>query len=83
MTLCAFWYHLFNLKNVKNAHGGALLFKSNTPPRFFFHVFLILQMVPNRAKHRIYNTGHVFSCHSVHSPLSAGGGAGEGGGGGD
>ena len=41
--LCAFWYHLCNLKNVKNSHGGMLLIvkleaeacnfsKSNTPP---------------------------------------------------
>ena len=24
-TLCANWYHLYNLKNVKNTHGGAFL----------------------------------------------------------
>ena len=41
-TLCAIWYDLYNLKNVKNTHGGALLLvklhvkacsfnKSNTP----------------------------------------------------
>ena len=23
--LCAIWYHLYNLKNVKNTHGGVLL----------------------------------------------------------
>ena len=23
--LCAIWYHLYNLKNVKNTHGGPLL----------------------------------------------------------
>ena len=23
--LCAIWYHFYNLKNVKNAHGGELL----------------------------------------------------------
>ena len=23
--LCAIWYHLYNLKNVKNIHGGMLL----------------------------------------------------------
>ena len=22
--LCAIWYHLYNLKNVKNTHGGVL-----------------------------------------------------------
>ena len=25
MTLCAIWYHLYNLKNVKNTNGGVLL----------------------------------------------------------
>ena len=25
MMLCAMWYHLCNLKNVKNTHGGVLL----------------------------------------------------------
>ena len=34
---CAIWYHSYNLKNVKNTHGGVLLLmKSNTPPRVFF-----------------------------------------------
>ena len=23
--LCTIWYHLYNLKNVKNTHGGVLL----------------------------------------------------------
>ena len=41
--LCAIWYHLYNLKNVNNAHGGVLLLaeaynftKSNTTPWAFF-----------------------------------------------
>ena len=25
VMLCAIWFHLFNLKNVKNNHGGAIL----------------------------------------------------------
>ena len=25
---CAIWYHLYNLKNVKNTHGGVLLLVS-------------------------------------------------------
>ena len=25
MMLCATWYHLYNLKNVKNIHGGVIL----------------------------------------------------------
>ena len=28
--------------------------KSNTPPRVFFHVFSVIQMVPNRAKRLIW-----------------------------
>ena len=45
--LCVVWYHLYNLKNVKNTHGGDLLLvksealtrnvtKSNTPTWVFF-----------------------------------------------
>ena len=40
------WYHLYNLKNMKDTHGGVLLLvklqafsnfiKSNTPPWVFF-----------------------------------------------
>ena len=26
VMFCANWYHLYNLKNVKNTHGGVLLF---------------------------------------------------------
>ena len=52
----AIWFHLYNLKNVKNAHEGVLLkpcnfTKSNTPPWVFFTFFKIVQMVPDRAKH--------------------------------
>ena len=42
---CAIWYHLYNIKNTKNTHGGVLLLeacnftKSNTPPWVFFIVF--------------------------------------------
>ena len=25
VMFCAIWYHLYNLKNVKNTHGGVLL----------------------------------------------------------
>ena len=47
---CAVWYHSYNLKDVKNAHGGVLLLvklqasdcnftKCNTPPWVFFTFF--------------------------------------------
>ena len=41
--LCAIWYYLYKLKNVKNTHGGVLLLvkftKSNTRPWVFFRFF--------------------------------------------
>ena len=36
---CAIWQHLYNLKSVKNTHGGVLL---------------LVRIVPNRAKHHKY-----------------------------
>ena len=47
---CVIWYHLYNSKNMKNAHGGVLLLvklqakvhdftKSNTPPLVLFTFF--------------------------------------------
>ena len=62
---CAIWYHLRNLKNVKNAQRGELLlvklqasacnFNKTLFHGHFFHVFWIVQMVPNREKHHISN----------------------------
>ena len=48
--LRSIWYHLYNLKDMKNTHGGVLLLvkmqalacnftKSNTPPWMFFAFF--------------------------------------------
>ena len=44
VMICAIWYHLYNLKNVKNTHERLLLLvklqaKSRTPPRVFFPLF--------------------------------------------
>ena len=50
MMRCAIWYHLHNLKNVKNTHGGVLILvklqasacnftKINTPPWVFLTFF--------------------------------------------
>ena len=49
---CAIWYHLCNLKNVKNTHGGVVILvklqaedcnftKINTPPLMFFTFFIL------------------------------------------
>ena len=54
VVICAIWYHLFNLKNVKCTHGGVLLLvklqaeacnytKSNTPPWVFFTFFKLYE----------------------------------------
>ena len=60
---CAICYQLYNLKNVKNIHGGALILvksatsacnvaKINTPP-WVFSRFLNCTNIPNRATHHI------------------------------
>ena len=51
---CAIWYHLHNLKNVKNTHRGAVLLVSVIPPWVFFTLF-IAQVVPNRAAYHIWS----------------------------
>ena len=33
-TLCAIWYHLYNLENVKNFHGGVLFLVKLKPCNF-------------------------------------------------
>ena len=51
---CAIWYHVYNLKNVKNTHGGVLLLvacnltKSNTPPWLFFTFFKLYDWYQTR-----------------------------------
>ena len=36
LELCKIWYHLCNLKKVKNTHGGVLLLVKLQGPAFFF-----------------------------------------------
>ena len=51
MMSYAIYYHLYHLKNVKNTHGGVLLLVTLHTFMGVFHIFKIVQMVPNRAKH--------------------------------
>ena len=62
---CAMWYHLYNLKNVKNNHGGVLILvklqasacsftKINTPVWMFF-TFLKLYKWYQIAQRITYN----------------------------
>ena len=64
VVLCPIWYHMYDLKNVKNTHGGVLLLvsfkllacnfaKSNTPP----WGFLLFVNCVNDTKSR--NTSHM------------------------
>ena len=48
MISCAIWYHLYNLKSVKNNHGEAYNFtKSNTPPWVFLTFFKLCKWYQN------------------------------------
>ena len=77
LMVCAIWYHLHNFKNVKNTHGVVLLLvklqasvcnftENNTPPWVFFHIFKIVQMVPNQAKRLIFIGIAYFSTIKIH-----------------
>ena len=57
VMLCAIWYHLRNLKNVKNTHGIVLFLVKLQVSAWQ----QITQMVPNRAKHHIYTFTYIFS----------------------
>ena len=55
MMFCAIWYHLYNLKNVKNTHEGVSLLvklqacnftKGNTSPWVFFTIFKLCKWYP-------------------------------------
>ena len=45
--LCMIWYQLYNLKNVKNTHGGMLLLvklQAKSKSRKASHIYIYLQM---------------------------------------
>ena len=58
LTLCAIWYHLYHLKNIKNTPGCILLsvkrvtLLKGTLVHGCFHIFKIVQVVPNRAEYQ-------------------------------
>ena len=65
---CAIWNHSYNFKNMKNTHGGVLLLVELQPftrilafnflksSMGVFHIFKIVQMVPDRARHHIFDS---------------------------
>ena len=44
---CAIWYHLHNLKNVKNTHGGVLLLVKLKVTLLYWYVSRFLNYIPN------------------------------------
>ena len=68
-VICAIWYHLYNLKNLKNTNGGVPLLvklqasacnftEINTPPRVFFSFLNCTNgadLVPNGTKLTSYS----------------------------
>ena len=74
VMLCAIWYHLYNLKNVKNTHGRVLLYlacnftKSNTLPWVFFTFFKLYkwdQIVQSIAKNMLCPDLQTFLVESI------------------
>ena len=72
-TICMIWYHLYNFKNLKNIHGGVILFvkleaeacnftKSYTPPWVFFPFFKLYKwyQIAQRIIYREYFAISVF-----------------------
>ena len=54
----AIWYHLYNFKDVKHTHGGVfrlVKLQAQASSMSIFHVFKIVQMVPNRVTHHTDN----------------------------
>ena len=71
MMRCAIWYHLYNLRNVKNTHGGVLLSVKlqvkacNFTVTLFHGCFSRFLNCKNGTKTRkaIYYHQHYFHCH--------------------
>ena len=64
---CAIWYHLFNLKNVKNTHEGVLLLTKVTLLHGWFLRFRnsqIAQNITNRLPLALFTI--IFVCINVH-----------------
>ena len=73
MWCCSIWYHLYNLKNLKNTHGGVLLLvklqtsacnftKSNAPPWVFSRFLNCTNSTKSRiASHTIMNASVIIN----------------------
>ena len=57
---CAIWYHMYNLKNVKNTQAEACNFtKINTPPWVFFTFFKLYKWYQIVQRITFYKTSKV------------------------
>ena len=57
----AIWYHLYNLNNENNTHGGVLLFvklQIETPPWVFFRFFKLYKwyQIAQRMTYRMFKS---------------------------
>ena len=52
LMFCAIWYHLHNLKNVKNTHGGVLLLVKLKVTLLYWYVSRFLNYISNGTKLR-------------------------------
>ena len=61
--LCTIWYYLYNLKNMKNTHGGVLLLATLLKVTLFYGCFLRFLNCTNGTKSR--NASHIDMKKSV------------------
>ena len=54
---CAIWYHLYNLKNVKNTHGGVLILVNFTKLTLLHGCFSCFLNCMNGTK--LHNASHI------------------------
>ena len=60
MVRCTIWYHLYNLKNVKNTHGGVLiLVKSRNAP----HIGTLESFIYTRKKKQAGSKSKINNTH--------------------
>ena len=67
--LCAIWYHLRNLKNVKNTHGGVLFLVKLTLFHGCLHVFQSNCTNGTKSRNALQNTPGVTNLKETHHKL--------------
>ena len=47
LLFCAIWYHLYNLKNVKNTHGGVIILVKLQASTHHLYIYLCVPLADN------------------------------------